>query len=453
MSGGVAALASDGRSLANRRFANLALATLVGALVLGGASRADAASGLAVGILCLPLLAAVLWRLTGTTPRASRLPLLFIGGLVLIPFLQLVPLPPEIWSRLPGHAALAADDRLLGPAPGRPISLAPAATLNAALSLAPPAAAFLATLLLDADDRERLIAAVLIVAAASALIGALQVAGGPGSPLRLYAITNRDVAVGLFANRDHQAIFLTCATPMAATWAFGREGPLQRRLFRRAVGGVLIVLLIVGAALTRSRAGLLLGTPAAGVSLALVLRAGGGRLAARAVMLGGVAALAAGLILLFGPEALATRFQSEPLAARWALTPLFLKIGATYAPFGAGLGSFDPVYRMFEPASLVGPSYLNHAHDDYAELWIEAGWFAAVAVTAFLIRAAKQAWAAWTAPASGNRWRAQARLGTVVVGLLLLHSAADYPLRTPALACLFALACGLMVSPAEPSTA
>jgi hypothetical protein len=35
--------------------------------------------------------------------------------------------------------------------------------------------------------------------------------------------------------------------------------------------------------------------------------------------------------------------------------------------------------------------------------------------------------------------------GSTVIGLLLAHSLVDYPLRTPAMAVLFALACGLLV--------
>jgi hypothetical protein len=45
-----------------------------------------------------------------------------------------------------------------------------------------------------------------------------------------------------------------------------------------------------------------------------------------------------------------------------------------------------------------------------------------------------------------------AMTGAVMVGLLLAHSFVDYPLRTPALACLFALGCGLMVSPSGAPT-
>jgi hypothetical protein len=37
--------------------------------------------------------------------------------------------------------------------------------------------------------------------------------------------------------------------------------------------------------------------------------------------------------------------------------------------------------------------------------------------------------------------------GSVIVALLLIHSAADYPLRTPALAALFAFAAGLLSKP------
>jgi hypothetical protein len=39
----------------------------------------------------------------------------------------------------------------------------------------------------------------------------------------------------------------------------------------------------------------------------------------------------------------------------------------------------------------------------------------------------------------------------VIVVLLLVHSAVDYPLRTTAVMCTFAFACALMVEPPSPS--
>src|SRR5581483_9726291 len=92
-------------------------------------------------------------------------------------------------------------------------------------------------------------------------------------------------------------------------------------------------------------------------------------------------------------------------------------------------------------------AYVNHAHDDYLETWLELGWPGLALIAAFL------AWWLVSVVRIGRNGRdddaSLATAGAVVVGLLLAHSAVDYPLRTPALATLFALGCGLMVPPSS----
>ena len=63
---------------------------------------------------------------------------------------------------------------------------------------------------------------------------------------------------------------------------------------------------------------------------------------------------------------------------------------------------------------------------------------------------------AWFAVSSFRLWSsgqpegpvldlALAQAASIVIGLLLLHSAADYPLRTAALSVLFAIACAYLI--------
>ncbi len=96
---------------------------------------------------------------------------------------------------------------------------------------------------------------------------------------------------------------------------------------------------------------------------------------------------------------------------------------------------------MFERPETLTPAYVNHAHDEYVEVWMEAGVPGVALIGGF--------WAWWAVASRAvlRRRDAGARLalaGSVVVGMLLVHSMVDYPLRTPAMAVVFALACGLM---------
>jgi hypothetical protein len=120
-------------------------------------------------------------------------------------------------------------------------------------------------------------------------------------------------------------------------------------------------------------------------------------------------------------------------------------------PFGSGLGTFVPVYAMFEkPKDAMVEIYANHAHNDFVELWLTTG---AIGITlaamalAWLALRTVQIWR--SAPPEGASdldWDL-ARAATLVVGLLIAHSVLDYPLRTGAIMAVVAFCCALMVEP------
>ena len=101
------------------------------------------------------------------------------------------------------------------------------------------------------------------------------------------------------------------------------------------------------------------------------------------------------------------------------------------------------VYRAVEPLDQVIPEFLNHVHDDYVELWLEGGWAAVALIAGLWVWWGFATFAAWFGP--GRPDAALARSGSLVAAGLLIHSVADYPLRTPALAVVFALACAMML--------
>jgi O-antigen ligase len=95
------------------------------------------------------------------------------------------------------------------------------------------------------------------------------------------------------------------------------------------------------------------------------------------------------------------------------------------------------------------PSYVNHAHNDWLEIWLEGGFLALAVLVAFLIWFVFASFGAWRAPLDRGRAldRALPQAASIVVILVLLHSAVDYPLRTTALMTLFAFCCALLVPP------
>ena len=451
---GMARLPGGSRSSPNRDdrpaawgYPSLVVVVLVVALLFGGSARADAFSATIVRLAAIPLLGVAIWRLTTYgVDRKAIWPIVTLGALALTAVVQLVPLPPAAWGELPGHELAAQVYPIVGtPRPWLPASLFPDGTLNSLFALIPPGAIFLAALTLDLNSRRRLLTVILATALLAVLLAMFQLVHGSGGVLRFYGVTNLDSGVGFFANRNHQASLLFAALPIAAWWAMLRpEGSELKSSGERLIGLAVVAVLIVGLVLTRSRAAVILGGLSLALSLVLVYRSSArqGR-GQRVLLFAGVGVAVIVLIAIFSLAPTIERFTYQPLGLRWLQTPTFIRMGLDYAPFGSGLGSFEVVYQTYEPASLLREAYLMHAHDEFMEIWIEAGWLGALIVASGLCWFLTTAFTLWR----DDRADELGRVGSIIVALLAAHSLADYPLRTPALAVLFALACGLMIPP------
>lgn len=422
------------------------------ALVFGGASRENLLPVLGLELVAIPVMALAIWRLSLLGAwRGLAVPAAILLAAAAIPLLQLMPLPFEVWAKLPGHATAATALRLAGLDHGwRPLSLAPIETSRNLLALIPPAAVFLATAALSTEERRRLAGLIPVAAAVSLLIGLIQVAGGPDSRAYFYAITNDDSAVGLFANRNHQAALLVVALPFAALWIDLSGRRRRGMLLSLALGFSIFLVEIVGLIEVRSRAGVLLMAPALIAGLLLIRRGGlNPKLERRALVGFGVlivAALAVGLA--FGSGGIRERFAQLD-EGRLHIAPLVVRAGADTFPFGAGVGSFPQVFMAYEPINGMTQTFWNHAHDDYLEIWLEAGLTGIAVVLGFVVWWGSRLRAAWQTR-SGRQDRL-ARAAGVATALLLVHSVVDYPLRTLAIACVFAFACAVLArAPAIP---
>src|SRR5262245_953536 len=245
---------------------------MVASLILGGGSRRGLGLDAALQLLAIPLLLVSLWRLfEASLTRQMRLALWFCSAIAVLPLLQLIPLPPWLWTALPNRQPSAEAFDIFGRAlPWMPISVSPTETWLSALSLVPPLAIFLSTHLLSYRERRWLMLVLLAVGVLSVFMGLMQVAQGEASPLRMFNITNTTEAVGFFANRNHFAALVYCLMVFAIGWtvcgANSRPGkPKLKALgfefdtasFIWMVGGfTILVLLLAGEIMARSRAGL-----------------------------------------------------------------------------------------------------------------------------------------------------------------------------------------------------
>lgn len=422
----------------------LASVTLAASLLLGGASRTNEVQVAVIELLSVPTLLWALWSLAADGSwKSHRLPIAILTAMALIPLVQLIPLPADIWASWPGHQAAADGLRAAGLDIGwRPISLTPLETSGHLLALLPPVAIFVTVLSLSERQRLWLTSMVVIVAVLSILIGGLQVAGGSQSPLYFYHPTNPDSAVGLFSNRNHQASMLIAALPFASLWvAFG--GKSERFKIPMTVAAIAFFLVaIIGLVIVRSRAGVFMLAPALVASFVILSTARSTRNRKTLALVGGGVVVALFLAVAFGMGPLLERFSDDQGDLRGATSATVLEASTRYLPFGSGVGSFVPVYGSVEPIDTMKPAYWNHAHNDLVEVWLETGVLGLAVLGLFLIWWLAATVRAWRSASFGGASLPQA--ATIVTALLMVHSLVDYPLRTLALAGVFALACGLM---------
>ncbi len=433
-------------------FALVGLLILAAAL-LGGASRENTWRLASVEVLALPLGVIVVSRsVRGELPATAVGPLVILAAILLVPLLQLVPLPPTVWSILPGQAPRLQALAVAGlTAPWLPVSLSPHDTAAAALALIPPAAMFCGALFITPGLTRRLVWLWIGLAAAGLVLGLVQIATPAGGPAYLYRTTNLGSPVGLFANRNHEAAFLLAMLPFAAVLAAkgGRErnrrgarGESPERGLGPGLAGLFILISVIALGVIRSRAGLILAGPTVVASVGLLWRETRERSAWRAAAaLGAVAVVATVAVALFGLSPILERFRPQPVAElRFEAWPYVAEAARAHLPLGAGLGAFDRVFEAVQPLNLVGPTYFNHAHNDYLELWLETGWVGVGLMAVFLV---------WFTLAAARAWRTgsgMARAASVAILALLAAATVDYALRTETILVLFAFCCGVMAN-------
>jgi O-antigen ligase len=442
------ALVDHARSLA-------APALLVMAIMLGGGSHRTA--GVPANAM-LQVLAVILIVFSVATRRAPLnsegvRPLLLIGALwLLVGVAFLIPLPHGMWTSLPGRDTVAQGLAAVGAPEGSfPVSMAPYESMNSLLRLLPATAMFMLTLQLSYRDRRRLVFWFMGIALVSICLGIAQIAGGPMSSLRFYSVTNPNMPVGFFANGNHQATLLLCALAYCG-FLLARRGRKADRKDRAVAifGGIMALFFTVGIAIVGSTAGYGLLIPvAAGVAL-IYRKAMVGVLSW--VWIGAVAAvfslaLALAFVGPFSNQDVAEQFGSSPTSRRVIAETTVQAIG-DHMPIGTGLGTFPQVYRLYEDPTVVRSVYVNHAHNDFLEVALETGIFGIILMIAFLAWFIHRAGAAWRSDREGANL---ARAATLAIVAVLAFSLVEYPLRTSAMAVVFAMSCAFLL-PARASS-
>lgn len=429
----------------------LAAALLALALVLGGGG-----SPAPLPELVLELISALMLALWLGGPGAHHLPsvprgtAVIVTLVVMLPAIQLVPLPPFVWQAMPGRELEQASLALVGAEDSwRSWSLAPSRTLASLLSLLPPLALLAITSCIDRTGRVLLLKVVVGVAVLALLLGTLQLSSGNASPFQLYGAVDARMA-GFQANHNSTADFLLVAmlaVPALVRSQAGRRLPDRPGAILAVAGGGMI-LFGFGVLLTASRMGIAI--------LPIPIIVGGWMLRRRIPLSRRSLVLRLFGVALAGLLALAM-VRSNPVLAtiiarfdfgqelRPQLWQDGLYVARKYFPFGVGLGNFVPALLADERLEVVRPFLPNRAHNDYLELAAEAGLFGLAVLAACSWLLLRSAWKRLRDPQLAED--ATQLFAVAAIGVFALHSMVDYPFRSMAMACLGAVCAGFLLAP------
>lgn len=397
------------------------------ACILAGGSAQDVWGNLALEAAGLALLA---WAAMTREPQASGWSALdwLIAAAGVWVLLQLIPLPPAVWTPLPGRSGLENEFYLLNEQlPWLAVSLAPLKSVLTLFAAIPPLALYAGVRNLETSPRF-VTAAVAAGTLINIALAAIQVSSGGSSWAYFYPITNTG-AVGSFANANHMGTLLLICIPFLV--ALLLSWPTKQRQHRQAKVVVVLcalALLAVGIVLNGSIAVLALAAPVALASAALVPRLARWR---RVLLAAAALLLCAAIVILAtvpfsGSNALGANSSISSRAIIWANTAAGIE---TNFPGGSGLGTFEQVYREHEDPAAVTAEYVNHAHNDYLELALELGAVGILVMCLFLLWWTARTFAIWNSAAGGIFPRA----ATIASAAILAHSVVDFPARTAAM--------------------
>ncbi|EGP58020.1 O-antigen polymerase [Agrobacterium tumefaciens F2] len=340
---------------------------------------------------------------------------LFVG------LVQLIPLPVAIFGEIRQHIFLPQiNDTVVS---STTISLASSRTISSLMTALCPIYFFVALSKLQQSDLMCLVRFFLLAVALNLVV--LLLSYSSDQAVDFSSFLGFDVGVGLFANDNHLSSLLCASIPlfiyagMFMGWGY---------VSNFAVLAILVLLLAIG-----SRAGILIGIATLSSSLVLLFwKACIGRFAGLA-LLAIVTVYGYGAFVRIGAEV------EETTLSRRDFTLTTVRAIEENWLTGTGFGSFDMVYPHYQRPQDVYSVFVNHAHNDFLEVFLEGGLAVAAIIICYLWLLFARLFALELSPLQ--------RLSFLSVCVVLIHSTVDYPLRTTAISIAFAFFNALLFSP------
>jgi O-antigen ligase len=398
---------------------------LFACLVLGGGT----ASGLPVDAVLqiLVILCSTYVLLRRWDAPISRAGLVFFGLVLCAGLIQIVPLPidlfrpfrPEVFLPfLPGASTEPVTTT---------ISLAASQTVLSTIFALVPIYFFLAMSRLSSADLIGLIPFYIIGVLCNLAAAVFQYSLSPGAAAN--DLLGYRIAAGMFANVNHFSTLLFISIPIIIYLGIF----LNRRAF--AVTALLLIALTLLAA--GSRAGILIGLAISVITVvSLAWRARKGGILALALMLL-LAIYSYGTIVQIGEQSMA----DQEFGRRYFALATLEGIRENWL-FGVGYGAFETAFQHYEYQDALQVYYVNHAHNDFLEVAFEGGVLGMLILGLYVLALLWRTLQIGSLPLQ--------RLASLSILMVLVHATVDYPLRTMAVAMVFAFFNALLFSDAMP---
>ncbi|MCC7417796.1 MAG: O-antigen ligase family protein [Acidobacteria bacterium] len=334
--------------------------------------------------------------------------------------------------------------------PGRALTIAPAATIEAAAVLALVLLAFWTAREAMGERGSRTVArGVAWTGLAVSLLAIVLRASGT---LKIYGFwpTGYDVPpFGPFLNRNHMGTWLVMALPLVVGHVAARVDRIGRERSGAAAIDATTIWLIAAAAvllaasivsLSRSTVVGIAAGGLVGSAIALRRRVRGARW-----LVGGAILIAAAITLSIPMTVqLADRFEQSGATATWDRPQIWretLPIIRDFKWTGTGLGGYSTAMLVYQQSDRT--IFFNQAHDQYLQIAAEGGLLLVVPLLAAAAAFGAAARRRLAADASPLLWM---RVGALAgIAGVLVQSIWDVGLQMPASGMLFAVLCGIVV--------
>lgn len=403
--------------------------------------------GLAFFAIALSGLALLVFALRGPGLLAFQaMPLLVrlaIAAAVALPFVQLIPLPPGLWQALPGHGLRIEVLRAFGLSDiWLPLSITPGETAYSAVIGLCMFGFFIELLGMSHDRMRAVVVCSVAVILFSIFFGVLQFTNLLPT-LQFHKVAHTGDLIGFFANKNHMGLTIACLIPLTQILIGSKIHGNNNILILVAIFWLSLFTVIVA---TNSRAAVILG--AAAMLLASFRLFPQHRKMVSLFAFGVVGAGAVAATLVPSISDIGERFGRAGDDGRFDILAQGMPLVEQYGFLGSGLGSFASVYAPTEKLEWVNRYYVNHLHNDWLQLVVEAGLpgvlvlllgLGALALAGRAYLAVNRVSSKALATSKPNE-HDYAWAGFVIILLFGLHSVADYPLRRVGALVIFVLA-------------